>query len=231
MRQSTCMKTNRLLPCSERQKGPGGVPDIQSSRGRHQRLLVRQRAERKNERRREERLSYPRIDDRSLLADPDPQAIIIVSGYLAKSRTASPVKILVFSPMAGRLSKPSCVLLLGQKKLRSDSQRISTANFAADRLGIPMKLAQWLGLSLILARGIFLASRPCLFLAIPCYPLLGPHAQHPKIRKAEPAPVPESPDSVRKSRHLPELLLLLLLVHLETRVLPKGTGFRSFEVK
>ncbi|EZF78456.1 hypothetical protein H105_00488, partial [Trichophyton soudanense CBS 452.61] len=138
MRQSTCRKTNRLLPCSERQKGPGGVPDIQSSRGRHQRLL----------------------------------AIIIVSGYLQSQELLVQWKSSSFSPMAGRPSKPSCVFLLGQKKLRSDSQRISTANFAADRLGIPMKLAQWLGLSLILARGIFLASRPCLFLAIPCCPLL-----------------------------------------------------------
>ncbi|KAF3894141.1 hypothetical protein GTR04_3477 [Trichophyton interdigitale] len=80
MRHSTCMKTNRPLPCSERQKGaPGGVPHIQSSRGRHQRLLVRQRAERKtNEVMKNACPGRPRIDDRSLLAGPDPQAIIII---------------------------------------------------------------------------------------------------------------------------------------------------------
>lgn len=74
------MKTNRPLPCSERQKGaPGGVPHIQSSRGRHQRLLVRQRAERKtNEVMKNACPGRPRIDDRSLLAGPDPQAIIII---------------------------------------------------------------------------------------------------------------------------------------------------------
>ncbi|EZF27397.1 hypothetical protein H112_00502 [Trichophyton rubrum D6] len=82
MRQSTCRKTNRLLPCSERQKGPGGVPDIQSSRGRHQRLL----------------------------------AIIIVSGYLAKSRTASPVEILVILAYGWPAEQAELRILIGTEK-------------------------------------------------------------------------------------------------------------------
>ncbi|EGD91898.2 uncharacterized protein TERG_08115 [Trichophyton rubrum CBS 118892] len=174
MRQSTCRKTNRLLPCSERQKGPGGVPDIQSSRGRHQRLLVRQRAERKTNEVMKNACPAPSVDDRSRSAN--------IHSQFRGRQTGDPDEA---CSVARSLAHPGKGDFPGQPSL-----------------------------------------------SVPCNSLLslaGPHAQRPKIRKAEPVPVPESPDSVRNSRHLPELLLLL--VHLETRALPKGTGFRSFEVK